>query len=42
MAPEVWDESYNKECDIWSLGVTLYKLLTGEFPFEYEGSMDKL
>ena len=33
MAPEVWDSDYGKECDIWSLGITLYQLLTGEFPF---------
>lgn len=33
MAPEVWDHDYGKECDMWSLGITLYQLLTGEFPF---------
>ena len=32
MAPEVWDKDYGKECDVWSLGVTIYQLLTGDLP----------
>jgi calcium-dependent protein kinase len=35
LAPEVLDESksYNQKCDIWSMGVILFVLLTGNAPF---------
>lgn len=39
MAPEVVDTflgeefSYNKKCDLWSLGVVLYMMLSGRPPF---------
>lgn len=33
LAPEVIEESYDEKCDLWSCGVIMYLLLTGEFPF---------
>jgi len=35
MAPEVVEKKfYNEKCDVWSLGIILYYLLTGSRPFE--------
>ena len=33
MAPEVILQSYGPEADLWSVGMLLYQLLTGTFPF---------
>ena len=39
MAPEILrGEKYNDKCDLWSLGVNIYKLKTKDFP--YKGKVD--
>lgn len=42
LAPEVIQKvNYNEKCDIWSIGVIMYILLTGEPPF-YGDSDDEI
>ena len=36
IAPEVLNGNYGKECDFWSVGVLLYLLVTGTYPFDSE------
>ncbi len=35
MAPQVLEsKKYAIKCDVWSIGVTIYELITGELPFK--------
>ena len=36
IAPEILLGNYDIKCDLWSLGVTMYVMLTGEYPFAGE------
>ena len=41
-APEVSKGKYSNKCDLYSIGIILYMLKTGEYIFEGEDYADKL
>lgn len=40
IAPEVLNKNYNSKCDIWSVGVITFILLSGQPPFNGESDKD--
>jgi len=40
MAPEVFDQEYSYPSDMWSAGVMMYLLLSGQMPFKANSMMD--
>ncbi len=42
IAPEVLLDTYNEKCDVWSIGVILFVLLSGTAPFNGVGDDDIL
>jgi calcium-dependent protein kinase len=34
VSPEVIANNYSEKCDLWSLGVVLYVMITAQFPFD--------
>ena len=34
MAPEVFTRNYDYRCDYWSIGVIMFSMLSGRFPFQ--------
>ena len=41
ISPEVFRGNYDKRCDLWSIGVVAFFLLSGQFPFNGE-NLDQL
>ena len=42
VAPEVIQRSYNYKCDLWSLGVVMFTVITGRFPFDHKNDNSKI
>ena len=34
MAPEVYSRNYDYRCDYWSIGVIMFSMISGRFPFQ--------
>ena len=42
MAPEIYDENYNEKIDIYSFGLCILELITGEVPYNEYSNITKL
>lgn len=42
MAPELIDGNFDPKSDVWSVGIILYQMLTGKYPFEKEDNFNLL
>lgn len=42
IAPEVLAQEYDERCDVWSIGVLMYILLSGKAPFDGENDEEIL
>ena len=40
IAPEVIDKSYDEKCDLWSCGIIMYTMISGQPPFS--GTEDQI
>ena len=40
LAPEVLEKAYTSKCDLWSIGVMMFILMTGELPYDCESNSD--
>jgi len=41
LAPEMYTKEYTIKCDIWAVGVAMYILLAGEYPFDGDDEMER-
>ena len=41
-APEIHKHNYDEKCDIWSLAIVIYQMVTGDVPFDIDAGVGKL